>query len=366
MSAPAPLTREAVSFDGLEGFEGDDLEAALAAFRRSAEIIRASAPEQRAARPPTAGLIAASEAALSETGDAASFFKSWFTPYRLSTPGFLTGYYEVEVEARREAEPGFSTPVLGRPNDLVTLNDAPFSDSDGVLLTAGRRGADGGMEPYAERRVIEDGPWESRGAPLAFVRDRVELFLMQVQGSARLRFPDGSAVALTYDGRNGHPYTSVGRLLIERGFVSEALMSLGLLKERLRELGLGPGQMGRLLMQENKSYVFFRIDASPTRALGPDRRPRLRADAAAFHRGGQGALELRPAVLDQRADSLARRARRPLRAIDDRSGHGLGDPWRKPGGYIFWLWRERRRPWPAGCAMAADLVVLLPRDAGAP
>ena len=86
--------------------------------------------------------------------------------------------------------------MLGRPNDLVTLNDAPFRDSDGVLLTAGRRRADGGMEPYAERRVIEDGPWESRGAPLAFVRNRVELFLMQVQGSARLRFPDGSAVAL--------------------------------------------------------------------------------------------------------------------------------------------------------------------------
>ncbi len=261
MSAPAPLICEAVSFDGLEGFESDDLEAALDTFRCSAEIIRARSPEQRPARPPTAGLIAAGEAALSETGDAASFFKSWFTPYRLSTPGFLTGYYEVEVEARRGAEPGFSTPVLGRPNDLVTLNDAPFRDSDGVLLTAGRRGADGKMEPYAERRVIEDGPWESRGTPLAFVRDRVELFLMQVQGSARLRFPDGSAVALTYDGRNGHPYTSVGRLLIERGFVAEALMSLGVLKESLRDLGLGPGQMGRLLMQENKSYVFFRIDA---------------------------------------------------------------------------------------------------------
>jgi len=167
-----PLVREAVSFDGLEGFESDDLEAALGAFRRSAEIIRARSPEQRAARPPTAGLIAAGEAALSETGDAASFFKCWFTPYRLSAPGFLTGYYEVEVEARRDAEPGFSTPVLGRPNDLVTLNDAPFCDSDGILLTAGRRQADGEMEPYAERRVIEDGPWESPGAPLAFVRDR--------------------------------------------------------------------------------------------------------------------------------------------------------------------------------------------------
>jgi len=52
VSAPAPLICEAVSFDGLEGFESDDLEAALDTFRCSAEIIRARSPEQRPARPP--------------------------------------------------------------------------------------------------------------------------------------------------------------------------------------------------------------------------------------------------------------------------------------------------------------------------
>ena len=109
--APAPLMREAVSFDGLEGFEGDDLEAALGAFRRSAAIIRAGWPEQRPARPPTAGLIAASEAALSETGDAASFFKSWFTPYRLlRTPDSLPDI--TRWRSRRDAtrSPAFRPP----------------------------------------------------------------------------------------------------------------------------------------------------------------------------------------------------------------------------------------------------------------
>jgi len=269
MPPPALAKREAVSFDALKGFEADDLEAALDAFRRSAEIICAGVAQRRPALGPTARLTAACRAALSAPGDAAGFFKSWFAPFRLSTPGFLTGYYEVEVEARRDAEPGFSAPVLARPQDLVTLNETPLLDPAGAPLTSARLRADRTIEPYAERRVIEDGPWENRRPPLGFVRDQVELFLMQVQGSARLRFPDGGGVALTYDGRNGHPYTSVGRLLIARGLVPEAQMSLQVLKDTLRELGLGPGEAGRLLMQENKSYVFFRADESPARAFGP-------------------------------------------------------------------------------------------------
>jgi membrane-bound lytic murein transglycosylase A len=360
---PTPPRLELISFDGLEGFGGDELEAALGAFRRSALIIRAGSREQRPARPTSAGLIAASEAALSETSDAASFFKSWFTPYRLLTPGFLTGYYEVEIEARRNAEPGFSTPVLGRPNDLVTLNDTPLRDSKGVVLTAGRRGADGGMEPYAERRFIEDGPWESRGAPLAFVRDRVELFLMQVQGSARLRFPDGS-VALTYDGRNGHPYTSVGKLLIERGFVSAARMSLGILKETLRNLGLGPGETGRMLMHENKSYVFFRVDASPARSLGPiggqgcalTPLRSLAVDRGCWSYGLPFWIRARIPWRGERADPFAR-----LMIAQDTGSAIVGES----RADIYFGTGSAAGALAGGVRHGAESVVLLPRDAGA-
>ena len=181
----------------------------------------------------------------------------------------LTGYYEVEVEARREPEPGFATPVLARPGDLVTLNEAPLLLPGQPPLFAARRRDDGALEPYPARREIEEGPWRSQTPPLAFVADAVELFLMQVQGSARLRFPDGSTAALTYDGRNGRPYTSVGGLLIERGFVEAERMSLAVLKATLRALGSGPGEAGRRLMQANEFFVFFRVDDSPERGLGP-------------------------------------------------------------------------------------------------
>ncbi|ARN82375.1 murein transglycosylase A [Methylocystis bryophila] len=264
-----PFRGEAVSFEALSGFERDDLAEAFAAFRRSAEAIVSNAALLRPARPAFDGLEEICRAALSEPEEPADFFRRRFQPFRLEKTGLLTGYYEVEVEARRKPEPGFATPVLARPGDLVTLNEAPLMIQGGPPLYAAQRRDDGALEPYAPRREIEEGPWISQSPPLAYLADAVELFLIQVQGSARLVFPDGSSAALTYDGRNGRPYTSIGQLLIECGLVQPERMSLAVLKATLRALGAGPGEPGRRLMQKNESYVFFRQDDSPERSLGP-------------------------------------------------------------------------------------------------
>lgn len=261
MRPPAGLA--AIDFSLVNGFEADDLDAALAAFRRSAAMLLSGAPAQRPACAPPQPLLTAARAAL-ESDDGADFFRRWFCPHRLPQPGFVTAYYEVEVEARLAPQPDFATPVLARPDDLVTLNDAPLPGGE----TSARRRPDGTLEAYPDRAAIEAGA-AAGAAPIAYVRDAVELFLIQVQGSARLRLPDGRRLALTYDGRNGHPYTSVGKLLIDRGRVPAPEMSLARLRAELRAMGAGPGEAGRLLMQENRSYVFFRIDDSQARAAGP-------------------------------------------------------------------------------------------------
>lgn len=275
----APVDLEPISFSALESFASDDLSEAFAVFRRSAALIAANAPPQRPAAAADASLIAVSRAALAHTspqlsqGDARSFFLDHFRPFRLAARGFVTAYFEPEVEARLQPEPEFPVPVLARPLDLVTLNEAPLTGPNGEILTSARRRADGSYAPYPDRRAIEDDPFFGGGQPIAqpiaYVRDRIELFLMQVQGSARLLLPDGRRIALTYDGRNGYPYTSIGRLLIERGHAPAAAMSLETLKQTVRAMGQGRGAPGSLLMQENQSYVFFRIDASTERAAGP-------------------------------------------------------------------------------------------------
>lgn len=257
-----------VAFEALDGFGGDDLDAAFAVFRRSAALLLSGAAEQRPACAPSAGLIAAARAAL-DGEDASGFFRRWFSPWRLPHKGFLTAYYEPEIDARLAPEPGFGTPALSRPPDLVTLNERPLRLPAGETLTSARRLADGSLVPYPDRRAIETEGAASGAVPLAWLRDPVELFFVQVQGSARLRLADGTTLALTYDGRNGWPYTSIGRLAIERGLIREEDMSLERLKRQLRGMGLAPDQPGRRLMHENRSYVFFHIDESDDRRSGP-------------------------------------------------------------------------------------------------
>lgn len=258
-----------IAFEAVTGFCDDDLDAAFSVFLRSAALLVSGGSEQRPACPPSPGLLEAARAALEGAQDGGAFFRRWFSPWRLPRKGFVTAYYEPEIEARLLPEPGFETPVLARPPDLVTLNENPLRAPSGETLTSARRLPDGSLAPYPVRRAIETGGAAAGAVPLAYLRDPVELFFIQVQGSARLRLADGSTLALTYDGRNGWPYTSVGRLTIERGLIAEGEMSLERLKRQLRGMGLAPDQLGRRLMHENRSYVFFQIDDSDDRRSGP-------------------------------------------------------------------------------------------------
>jgi len=159
--------------------------------------------------------------------------------------GFLTGYYEPIVDGSLTRTREFTAPVLGRPDNLNARPRCP------------------------DRAAIEAGAIERHSAPLVWVRDLVEVFLIQVQGSARVRLADGGLLRLAYAGRNGHPYTSIGRILIETGEIAEAGMSLAALKQWIRAHGQNPGDAGAVLMHRNKSYVFFSLYEECESARGP-------------------------------------------------------------------------------------------------
>ena len=264
---------EALDFDALVGFSEDDAPAAFRCFRRSAEALASSDATPRRARAPSPALLATARAALAETEpDAAAarrFFRTRFQPFRIvpadGRAGFLTGYYEPLVPASRVEAPGFSWPILSRPPDLVSLGPGDIASALPDDIAGARRLGNGALVPYDDREAIE----RRRAAPLVWVQDAVEAFLIQVQGSAQVQFPDGARARLAYDGRNGLPYASIGRILIGMGAISEAEMSLARLKNWLREAGLGEGERGLSLMRRNRSFVFFRLVEDFDPALGP-------------------------------------------------------------------------------------------------
>ncbi|MGD1036445.1 MAG: MltA domain-containing protein [Roseiarcus sp.] len=256
---------EPTGFDDLVGFQSDDSLAAFAAFARSARALCEGAAPTRPARAPSPRLVAIAREALSaEIRDAAGarrFFAARFQAFRVDPQeaggkGFLTGYYEPLVKGSPTRTAEFAAPILARPRDLVAfpLGAAPAGFDS--ASSGAQRLSDGTLRPYPDRAAIE----AEGGRALLWLADPVEVFFAQVQGSARVELPDGREVRLAYDGRNGQPYTSIGRLLIEAGEIPEREMSLARLKSWLREHGLEPRERGRALMQRNRSYVFFKIE----------------------------------------------------------------------------------------------------------
>ena len=273
------LRLEPVSFAEIGGWATDDHEAAFAALLKSCG--KKSARDD----PPCKEALRLGEKVSRDV--ARRFFETNYVPHRVAgvPPGLVTGYYEPEVSGSRERSGKFQVPVYGRPADIVQMTPdllrALYNDRQSVMRQDGDQ-----LVPYYTRAEIEAGALQGRGLELLYLDDPIELFFMQVQGSGRVRLPDGSWVRLGYAAKNGHSYTSIGRLLLERGERPPQALTMEGLKSWLRA---DPAR-GRALMQENKSYVFFRelpqaeAGAGPVGAQGVPLTPgRSLAVDAAFH-----------------------------------------------------------------------------------
>ena len=187
---------------------------------------------------------------------ARAFFEQHFTPHRVvhaNSEGLLTGYYEPVILGSRAETPRFRVPVLKRPPDLVNLVAESERGAKAHALTHARKTAEG-LVPYATRAEIEAGALAGQSLVLVWLEDPVDAFFLHVQGSGVIRFEDGSEARITYHGKNGHPYTSVGRYLIDAGLFPADQMSLDALKDFLK----ADPVRGAAAMRQNKSYVFFR------------------------------------------------------------------------------------------------------------
>ena len=250
-----PPASPAVSFQTLKGWQEDDHAAALATFVRSC---------RKAAGPLVAPCREAVRLGDADRRTVRLFFERWFQPVEIDPLGFLTGYFEPEVAGSLRSAPGYRVPLLGRPSDLVALSPGETPADWPAGMTAARRTASG-LEAYPDRAAIEEGALGQSARPIVYLSDPVDAFMVHVQGSARVRLPSGSTVRVGFDGRNGHPYTAIARVLAEQEDVPPSSMTADRLVAWLK----AHPERAPEVMRANRSYIFFRRVPSSDMTAGP-------------------------------------------------------------------------------------------------
>jgi membrane-bound lytic murein transglycosylase A len=232
----------ALFFSDLPGWAEDDHSAALLAFRRSCRGRR---------------LCEAAKRAAAEGGPAPRrFFETWFEPVEVAAQGFLTGYFEPEVPGSLRPGSAHPTPLLARPPSLVAKPArVPHGWPEGLVTARKTRG---GYEAMPDREAIETGALGAAARPLVYL-DPVDAFMVHVQGSARIRLADGRVLRVAFDGKNGHPYTAIGKVLATQ----EALPPAEVTADRLWAWLKAHPQKAPAIMRANRSYIFFKVSRAP-------------------------------------------------------------------------------------------------------
>jgi membrane-bound lytic murein transglycosylase A len=262
---PLQLQLTPANYGALPGWAEDRLSEALPALTRSCNrILRLEGAA--GIGPRAVGGIASdwrnactAVAALNPADDARlrALLETEFTPVQVSAggnvDGVFTGYYEVELDGARAPSARFQVPLYRRPADLLSANLGNFANDLAGRTIFGRVEGDR-FVPYASRAEIDRGAIAGRGLELLWIEDPVDAFILQIQGSGRIRLADGGATRVGFAAANGQPFFAVGRALVERGAVPKDKASMQDIRAWLKA---HPDE-ARSLMQLNRRYIFFR------------------------------------------------------------------------------------------------------------
>jgi membrane-bound lytic murein transglycosylase A len=257
--APAPTSArfEAVAWHDLPGFASDDLRAAWPALIIGCRRLVAGAQAATWRVPCAAAEAVDADDALAVR----AHLQGHFSPYRIvaadgSREGLITGYYEPTLAGSRTRDARFGVPIFAVPPDLLAVDLGSLHPELADRRVRGR--LDGRrVVPYWTRAEIDAG--KATLTPLAHVADPMDAFFLEIQGSGRIALPDGSTMRVGYGDQNGHPYTPIARVLIERGAFSREEASM----QAIRAWGERHPHDVRELLQHNRSVVFFRELPAP-------------------------------------------------------------------------------------------------------
>ncbi len=227
-AAPSPFL-EKIPFDALDGWPSADHGVALDTFRNTCADLD----------PDVWGSVCAYA---TTDPPPRAFFELFFQPVRVGGPGqaLYTGYYEPEYRAAREREEPYEYPVHTTPEEL---------ERGEAWLTRAE---------IAESEELDD-------YVVAWLRDPVDQYFLQMQGSGRLRLEDGEVLRLGYDARNGHPFRPVPAEIVRRGIYERHEVSEAVIRNWVRR---NPDK-GKEILLDDPSYIFFRVLEDEPSENGP-------------------------------------------------------------------------------------------------
>jgi membrane-bound lytic murein transglycosylase A len=229
-----------LSFADMQGWAQDNHLSAFKSFMKSCGAILQGSKAMRHKRPMFGGLYIACEQANKidqpTEASARNFFESSFRPMRVAKAGdvngFYTGYYETEVDGSLTKTADYKVPFYGVP---------------------GKSGGKSTVFGQFDRAKIENGAIAGKGLEICWVKDPIDVFFAQIQGSTRVKLADGTLLRLNYIASNGQKYYPVGKDLIDRGIIAKQDMSM----DRIRQWMVANPEEGKELRDKNRSYVFF-------------------------------------------------------------------------------------------------------------
>lgn len=177
----------------------------------------------------------------------------------------FTGYFEPILDGNLEPDSLYKHPIYRMPDDLLRINLGLFrpqySGERIIARTDGQR-----LIPYYTRRDIDEGrALEGRDLEIAWLQDPLDIAILQIQGSGTVKLPDGETIRVGYHASNGHPYKSIGRYMIDKGYIAADSLSLQTIRSYLED----HPDIKEEILNYNPSYVFFRLlDNGPIGNIG--------------------------------------------------------------------------------------------------
>ena len=168
--------------------------------------------------------------------------------------GLITGYYEPLLKGSWQRSEEFRYPLYGVPKDLLIVDLGGIYPQLKNMRLRGK--LDGNkVVPYYNRAQLDDDQDLLQGTEILWVNSLVDVFFLHVQGSGRVQLTDGYTAAVGYAEQNGHPYQSIGKVLIEMGELEKEEVTLFTIKDWLKS---NPSRLLELL-SKNPSYIFFEL-----------------------------------------------------------------------------------------------------------